>query len=114
MNLHETGILVRTVRACCPAQAIDTFTPEAWQPVLSDITLPEAMAAVRAIARRPDPKPLWIDPRQILNEARRGRHQQQDRYRAIAPPADKPSIDTVRHHVATIKAACHRGDQNHD
>lgn len=71
MNQQEATNLVRIVKAACPAQAVDEFTADAWQFILDDISLADAMAAVRTLARQQSDKPLWIDPRQVLTEVRR-------------------------------------------
>ena len=78
MNQQEATNLVRIVKAACPAQAVDEFTADAWQFILDDIPLADAMAAVRTLARRESDKPLWIDPRQVLTEVRRIRARRLD------------------------------------
>lgn len=88
MNLAETADLLRTIRAICPAQAQDEYSPEAWNLVLDDVPLPDATAAVRRIARSASPKPLWIDPRQILNEVRRIRAARRDATPTTGAPTD--------------------------
>jgi hypothetical protein len=69
--MSEAETLVNTVKALCPAQAMDDLAAAAWQLVLDDVQLSDAMAAVRQIARRPTDKALFIDPRQVLTEVRR-------------------------------------------
>ncbi|MDU7718833.1 MAG: hypothetical protein E7J90_11535 [Cutibacterium avidum] len=105
MTLDETADLLRTIRAICPAQAQDEFTPEAWNLVLDDIAMPDAMAAVRRIARSTDTKPLWIDPRQILNEVRRVRTARLDATPTSGAPTDPAAycqwLKATRQHIAS-------------
>lgn len=106
MTLDETADLLRTIRAICPAQAQDEFTPEAWNLVLDDIAMPDAMAAVRRIARSTDTKPLWIDPRQILNEVRRVRTARLDATPTSgAPPTQPPTASGSKPPASTSPAA---------
>ena len=38
MTPQETLLLTRYVKACCPQQAMDDFTPDAWHDLLGDLT----------------------------------------------------------------------------
>lgn len=63
--------LTRTVKALCPHQAIDTYTPDAWHVVLGHLDLADCLEAVAAInGRQP-----FIAPSDIIAEiaAQRGR-----------------------------------------
>ncbi|WP_130865834.1 hypothetical protein [Acidipropionibacterium timonense] len=104
MNLDQTTDLVRTIRAICPAQAQDEWTPEAWHLILDDIDLRDALTAVRTIARRHDTRPLWIDPRQIRTEVHRVHDDRLDRARLDHPPTDPDAyrqwLRDTRHHIA--------------
>ena len=46
MTPTEIVGLVRLVKALCPSQAIDEYTPDAWHLVLDDITVADAKAIV--------------------------------------------------------------------
>lgn len=46
MNRTETVLLCRYVKAMCPAQAIDEYTPDAWADVLYDVKLEDAKEAI--------------------------------------------------------------------
>lgn len=104
MNLTETTDLLRIIKAICPAQAQDEYSPEAWNLILDDVSLPDATAAVRQIARSPDTKPLWIDPRMILNEVRRVRTARIDATPTTGAPADPAAycewLKSTRQHIA--------------
>src|SRR5690606_40823645 len=52
MTPDETAILARYVRALCPQQKFDEYTPDAWHDVLGDIPLDAARAAAASVARR--------------------------------------------------------------
>jgi hypothetical protein len=65
----ETVILTRYVKALCPAQAIDDYTPDAWHDVLGALPLDEARSAVVAVASQ---KPFCA-PSEILAEVAKAR-----------------------------------------
>ncbi|ANH49915.1 hypothetical protein BI041_gp51 [Propionibacterium phage PFR2] len=73
MNAGEAGVLVRFVAAICPSQQLDDLTADAWALVLDDVRAVDAMEAVRAIAKRPQPhdRRLTIEPDVIRSEVRR-------------------------------------------
>lgn len=52
MTPDETVILARYVRALCPQQKFDEYTPDAWHDVIGDLPLDAARAAAAAVARR--------------------------------------------------------------
>jgi hypothetical protein len=67
----EAVKLTRTVKALCPHQAIDAYTPDAWHVVLGHLDLADCMEAVAAInGRQP-----FIAPSDIIAEiaSQRGR-----------------------------------------
>ena len=52
MTPDETVALARYVRALCPAQRFDEYTPDAWHDLLHRYTRDEARAAAAAVAGR--------------------------------------------------------------
>lgn len=64
MTPTETVMLVRFVKALCPQQAIDTYTPDAWHEVIGHLELAECREAAAAVARR---KP-FVSPSEIIRE----------------------------------------------
>lgn len=66
MTREEMVLLCRYVRACCPQQHMDEYTPDAWHDILGDVPLDFAKAAVVRICRRQP----WVAPAEILAEAR--------------------------------------------
>lgn len=72
MRHTETVRLTRTVKALCPHQAIDEYTPDAWHVILGHLNLADCMEAVAAVnGRQP-----FIAPADIIREiaAHRGRN----------------------------------------
>lgn len=94
MNRAEAVGLVKLVASICPEQRIDHDTADAWALVLDDVNAADAMIAVRAIARRPQPhdRKLTIGPDQILVEVRLIRRRRveaaEDRFELIQPGPD--------------------------
>jgi hypothetical protein len=52
MNPSDTVLLIRYVRACCPQQAMDEYTADAWHDLLGDLDLAECRTAVVTVAKR--------------------------------------------------------------
>jgi hypothetical protein len=51
MTPTETVKLVKVIRSLWPSMRLDEHTPDAWHVVLDDITLDDALSAVRYLAR---------------------------------------------------------------
>lgn len=77
--------MTRYVRACCPQQAIDEFTPDAWHDLLGGYSLADCRAAVAAVTRRQP----FVAPAEIIAEVRRSRRhlEEQERTRQLLDPA---------------------------
>jgi hypothetical protein len=60
----DSVILARFVKALCPQQAIDSYTPDAWYEVIGHLGLAECRQAAAAVARR---KP-FVSPSEIIRE----------------------------------------------
>lgn len=73
-------MLCRFVKALCPQQAIDTYTPDAWFEVLGHLELADCKKAVVTAARR---KP-FVAPAEIISEI------------AAVRSADKPHSNACR------------------
>ena len=70
MKPTETVKLTRTVKALCPHQAIDAYTPDVWHDVIGHLQFADCMKAVAALnGRQP-----FIAPSDIIREiaAQRG------------------------------------------
>jgi len=81
---EETVMLCRYVKACCPQQAIDDFTPDAWHDLLGDLTLADCRAAVMVVGKRQP----FVAPAEIRAEVRRQRADRLSRNPLPAPPAE--------------------------
>lgn len=64
MTPDETVILARYVRALCPQQKFDEFTPDAWHDVLGDYQLVDARQAAARVAKRQP----FVAPSEIADE----------------------------------------------
>lgn len=67
MNETQMAILVRDVKALCPAQKFDEYTPDAWLEVIGDLDYDDAHAAIVALGRQQP----FIGPSDIATEVRR-------------------------------------------
>lgn len=69
MTEEDTVLLVGYVRALCPQQRFDEYSPDAWYDVLHDYTLDEAKTAAAAVASRQ----AFVAPGEIVTEVRKAR-----------------------------------------
>lgn len=92
MNANEALLLCRYVRACCPQQAIDEYTPTAWADLLDDIRLEDAKVAVRTLAG----KQPFIAPAEIRGEVRRIRSKRIADHVPLTPPPDLTELESRR------------------
>ena len=94
MSPEETVALCRLVKAICPSQALDQYTPDAWALILRHIDYNDAKQAVIDIAYRPlEPgKSRYIEPGHIIGGVRRIRSQRIEDYGPVDPPAE---LDTA-------------------
>lgn len=67
MNHQEAVILTRYTKACCPQQAIDEYTPDAWFDLLGDLDLEDCKQAVARVAKVQP----FVAPAEIRAEVRR-------------------------------------------
>ncbi len=91
MTPIETVALVRQVRATCPAQRLDEYTPDAWHPVLADLRFHDCNLAVIELAKRLP----FISPAEIRQEVRRIRKDRLDRTTQPIPPSDMTPVQTI-------------------
>lgn len=74
MTPREMVILTRYVKACCPQQQIDEYTPDAWHDIIGDLALADCREAVKAIATRQP----FVAPAEIAAEVKRIRSERLD------------------------------------
>ncbi len=100
MTPTEAIKLCRLVKACCPQQQMDEFTPDAWGELLSDLRLVDCLDAVKVLARR---KP-FIAPSEIRDEVRRIRNERIERAGVLTPPPGLDGADYQRWLYTTRRA----------
>lgn len=83
MTPTEAVALTRYVKACCPQQVIDEFTPDAWHDLLGDLDANDCLAAVREVTKRQP----FIAPAEIRAEVNRVRRDRLERQIVSPPPA---------------------------
>lgn len=104
MSPEETIALCRLVKAVCPAQALDQYTPDAWALILRHIDYNDAKQAVIDIASRPlEPgKSRYIEPGHIIAQVKRIRAQRLADHGPLIPP---PGLDGTTEYLAWIRQA---------
>jgi hypothetical protein len=86
MTPEETAVLTRYVKAMCPAQLIDEYTPDAWHDVIGDLRFDDCRAAVVAL-KRGNNAPAFVDVDRIREAVRNVRNDRIDK----APPYEPDS-----------------------
>ena len=84
MTPSETVLLTRYVKACCPQQQIDDYTPDAWHDLLGDLPAADCREAVIAVAKRQP----FVSPAEIRAEIKRIRRDRLDREIMPAPSSE--------------------------
>lgn len=96
MSPDETVVLARYVRALCPQQKFDEFTPDAWHDVLGHCPLNDAREAAARIARSQP----FVAPAEIIAEIKRLRAERLDGFRYEPQPGD----DNPARYLASYRA----------
>ena len=88
MNRTEVTNICRLVKALCPSQVFDQYTPDAWAIVLETHDYTDAQQAIRDIASAPlDPgKSRYIEPGHIIAGIRRIRSKRLEATPLPTPP----------------------------
>lgn len=89
MTPDEVVVLARYVRALCPQQRFDEYTPDAWHDVLGDHTLAAARQAAATVARRQP----WVSPAEIITEIQQRRSAAAGSIIGAGQPAEIPDAD---------------------
>lgn len=89
MTPDETVVLARYVRALCPQQKFDEYTPDAWHDVLGDFALADARSAAAAVAR----KQPFVSPAEIIDEIRKQRDERAADFQGPGLSAEVPDAD---------------------
>lgn len=96
MTPRETVLLTRYAKACCPQQAIDEYTPDAWHDLLGDLRLDDCRQAVATIAQRQP----FVAPAEIRAEVRRIRDGRLEGFRYVPVDGD----DDPKVYLASLRA----------
>lgn len=98
MEPFELEKITRAIKALCPAQKWDEFTPDVWLQVLRGVGFAEAAAAVERLgARQP-----WIGPSDISKEVRAARRWRVER---INPMPNEVEGVSFQDELRTVRAA---------
>jgi hypothetical protein len=89
MTPDETVVLARYVRALCPQQKFDEYTPDAWHDVLADFDLTDARTAAATVAR----KQPFVSPAEIVAQIRKQRDDRAADYQGPGLSVDIPDAD---------------------
>ena len=106
MNAAEVLQLCRLVKACCPSQTIDQYTPDAWLAILGRYDYRDAQQAVYDLASAPlEPgRSRYIEPGHIIGGVQRIRGKRLDLTPLPAPPAGLDSADYLAWSVQAREA----------
>ncbi|MGW0033632.1 hypothetical protein ACWDXD_27945 [Streptomyces sp. NPDC003314] len=106
MTDEEVVVLAGYVRALCPQQRFDEYTPDAWYDVLHDFTLDEARTAAAAVASRQ----AFVAPGEIATEVRKQRRALISVDAETEPPtADPNNVPLYLRQVRTHRRAVATG-----
>jgi hypothetical protein len=95
MTEDEALVLTRYVKACCPQQAIDRYTPDAWYRLLKDLDFADCELAVETVAKRQP----FVAPAEIRAEVKRLRDDRIARA-FVPPPAPELTDDDLAYRKA--------------
>lgn len=106
MTPEEIVVLARYVRALCPQQKFDEYTPDAWHDVLGEYRLDEARAAAARVAKGQP----FVSPSEIIDAIKR---QREDTARDFQGPGLAAAIpdadpDDVTAYLAAIRQQRYR------
>ena len=88
MNPAESLLLCRYVKAACPQQAVDKYTPDTWHDLLGDLDFEQASSAVKELCKRQP----FVSPSEVRDEVKAIRARRIDRFKYVHP-SDLPDAD---------------------
>ena len=101
MTPLESASLCRFAKACCPQQAFDEYTPDAWHELLGDLSFADCKEALTAVVRRQP----FVAPAEIRFEVQQVRNR---RIRAFGvmpePPGGLSEAEYHDWHTRTYRA----------
>jgi hypothetical protein len=89
MNATASTVLCRFVKAACPQQKFDEYTPDAWHELLADLDFADCRTAVVTLGKRQP----FISPSEIRAEVQRVRGARIERAWLDVPAADADPDD---------------------
>ncbi len=99
MTPREMVVLARYVKACCPHQPIDEYTPDAWFEIIGDLDFNDCRQAVKAIVSRQP----FCAPAEIKTEVKRVREDRVKAQPLPAPPSEPgPYVDQLRTSIKQV------------
>lgn len=104
MNVQEVIRLCRVAAALSPSQRFDDLTPDVWAVPLADVTLADALEAVKEISKRQP----YIAPNDIISEVDRVRAKRLA-MRRPAPNVDPDDPQAQRAEMLAIRDAIASG-----
>jgi hypothetical protein len=106
MTRSEAVLLCRFAKACCPQQAFDELTPDAWFELLRDLRFEDCKEAIVKVVRQ---KP-FVSPSEIRSHISSVRTDRIMRFGHIAPPSGMFADDDQEFHkeIAWINAVKRR------
>lgn len=107
MNSQQAAVLCRYVRALCPQQKFDEYTPDAWHDVLRDYLLEEARTAAAVIAN----KQPFVSPGEIATEIRRMHADRLGRHTDPTPKADPDDAQAYKAELVATRLAVATGQE---
>lgn len=98
--------LCRLVKACCPSQQFDEYTPDAWAIILADVDHADAQQAVKDLVKLPlEPgKARYVEPGHIIGTVQRIRARRLEITPMPSPPAGLDPADYADWHARTREA----------
>jgi hypothetical protein len=94
VNAREAMALCRFVKAACPQQAIDEFTPDVWHPLLEDLLFDDAKQALLNVAKAQP----FVAPSEIRAEVKRIRAKRMLAFGELPDPPAEVAADPALFH----------------
>jgi hypothetical protein len=91
MNSQEAAMLCRYVRALCPQQKFDEYSPDAWHDILGSYALTDAREAAARVARRQP----FVAPSEIADEISKIRAERTHNF-VYEPPTGESDPDYLK------------------
>ena len=106
MNRHDAIKLCQLVKACCPSQQFDEYTPDAWAVILGRYSFDDARQAVQDIVSAPLElgRSRYVEPGHIVTGINKIREQRLKATGMPQPPAGLSPAEYDAWHKQTYQA----------